>query len=143
MQKFFLFLFLCFSASLSYAAPTQVINLTTAGTLSQVIDADVNDLTVTGKINRVDFETMKNTSLLGDLEHVDISGCVIEACDIPDGVDEGNQPQYRHYGSDTIPFQAFVDCNYLKSIKLPSSAVLVESYAFRGCTRLTTIDIPA
>jgi hypothetical protein len=142
MQKFFLLLSFFVAALNMQANSVQVINSTTAGTLTSKMDADVNDLTVTGKINQIDFETMKNASLLGDLEKVDISGVVIEAVDVQNGVDDEGTPIINHHGSDTIPFRAFYDCNYLRSIKLPTTAVLIESYAFGGCARLTAIDIP-
>jgi hypothetical protein len=138
MQKFCLLVaFLCLAALPMQAVRNQVVNLSTAGTL--VVDADAESLTVTGNINRTDFETMRVALIMANLGDIDLSKATIEACDVEETAGEGN---IVHYGSDTVPFQAFNACEYLLSVKLPETALLIESYAFRGCARLEAIDVP-
>ncbi len=105
------------------------VNVPTAGGLVSALAAagysqlsSISKLKVTGNLNSSDIEQMKNNMSL--LMELDLSGATLV----------GN----------TVPANAFYGKNIITSIKLPSSIVTIEDYAFAACTNLAEIfPLPA
>ena len=122
---------------------TVVINVSTPGTMSNVLFAeidnwtDVRDLTIIGHINK---EDMKFFSRLTKLERLDLSqtditsitGCNglsnLTTCILPSTVI-------------TVEDDAFNGCTNLQGINLPN-AVTIGNSAFYNCGKITEIELP-
>lgn len=90
------------------------------GSLTEIERNTVTDLTVTGTLNSNDFYTMRVNMPL--LEKVNLYESTIN--------------------NNTVPGSAFESKTTLRSIKLPKSATLIDSYAFYNCINLNEIVFP-
>ena len=142
--------------------PVRVINVETAGTLSQFIsDEDkfnITDLTITGRLNGTDFRLLRAMAgndyqghpTEGKLEKLDLSGATIVAggsyAEFEDNMcDLGDHGMAGAYISDfkdnSLPSCLFTGCSKLQEIKLPSSIEAIETAAFSH-TGLTSFIVP-
>lgn len=134
-------------SSLLQAQVSKTVDVTTAGSLSRLLDHDelttITDLTLTGTIDARDFLILRDS--MPNLENVDLSTVAIHAYD---GVIAPETFSY-YYQKDEIPAFAFSDGYFdhwntrLKSIELPASTAIIGPYAFYGCSSLTTIRLPS
>jgi hypothetical protein len=131
-------------------APVSV-NVTTAGTLSTLIDPAkkllITDLTVTGPLNGTDIRYIREMAgrnvegkpTDGKLLNLDLSGANIVA---------GGDCYLSHPSNnlvtekDWISIYMFQGCIGLKTIKLPTTLSQINSDAFSMCIELTSITIP-
>jgi len=129
---FVLFTLCCFS----YAGAQKTINVSTAGTLGTLLTSTelntVTDLTITGNINTADFTTMRDNMPL--LAKLNISGATITT------------------PANYIPASAFstgfedkmgIGKTTLTEVILPNNLKGIQNDAFRGCTGITSLTIPA
>lgn len=132
---------------LAYSQNTKQVDLISAGTLHQNINASerstITDLTLTGCIDARDFKFIRDQLLV--LAHLDISDVSIVAHQGSDGPEIG---KYFNYAANVLPQFSFynnsngIAKNSLQSILLPVNLTLINSYAFSNCNGLTSIDIP-
>ncbi len=130
------------------------VTLTTAGTLSEKIDADqkytITNLKVSGPINGTDVkylremagqdaENKSTNGLLADLDLTDAN--IVEGGESYYSNSVNTNKKYYYTASNVIGNAMFISCN-LKSIKLPNSVTSIGNGAFYGCSGLTSIDIP-
>ena len=126
------------------------IKLKEAGTLPDRIDASkkylITNLKLVGEINGTDFRMIREMagsdyyggSTEGNLSVLDLS----EAKIVIGGGDYFNG--YSCYTSnDVIGNRAFNGCSRLTSLTLPASITEIRNYAFRGCSGLTSLILPA
>ena len=126
------------------------IKLKEAGTLPDRIDASkkylITNLKLVGEINGTDFRMIREMagsdyyggSTEGNLSVLDLS----EAKIVIGGGDCFNG--YSCYTSnDVIGNRAFNGCSRLTSLTLPASITEIRNYAFRGCSGLTSLILPA
>ena len=126
------------------------IKLKEAGTLPDRIDASkkylITNLKLVGEINGTDFRMIREMagsdyyggSTEGNLSVLDLS----EAKIVIGGGDYFNG--YSCYTSnDVIGNRAFNGCSRLTSLTLPASITEIRNYAFRGCSGLTSLNLPA
>lgn len=91
-----------------------------------------SSLSFSGSLNGDDIRTLRAMSLTAmDLTDANI---------VEGG---GNYIPSRYTNNDVVGFGMFQDLNDLKSIQLPNSVTTIEEQAFRGCTSLPVITIPA
>lgn len=151
MKKSILLLFPLFFSSLTQAAVTKTVNLTTAGTLSAELTTTelntVTDLTVTGNMNACDFVTIRDNMPL--LAVLDMSNVSIVAYTGVNGTLGYSESTYNtQYQLNSIPIDAFYNSDFfiaktnLTSITLPNSVTSIGDYAFDGCTGLINLTIP-
>lgn len=118
-----------------------------AGGLSTLLTADelnsISSITLTGTIDARDFKTMRdNMPLLSDL---DLTNVTISAYSGNDGTSYYGTA----YPSNTIPQNAFnayntvVGKKTLSTLKLPENLTSIGYSAFAYCTQLMTITIPS
>ena len=144
---------------------TVVINVSTPGTMSNVLFAeidnwtDVRDLTIIGHINK---EDMKFFSRMTKLERLDLSqtditsitGCNglanLNTCILPSTVITVEENAFNGCtnlqginlpNAVTIGKSAFYNCGKITEIELPNAETIGES-AFPYCSSLTTVSLP-
>ena len=126
------------------------IKLKEAGTLPDRIDASkkylITNLKLVGEINGTDFRMIREMagsdyyggSTEGNLSVLDLS----EAKIVIGGGDYFNG--YSCYTSnDVIGNRAFNGCSRLTSLTLPASITRIGDYAFKDCSGLTSVTLPA
>ncbi len=128
------------------AQDIKTIDIQTPGSLSSSLSSSekqfLSNLTVTGYIDARDFvclrDEMKNLSVL------DISGAAV----VSYNGNEGTDAQTINYAENALPAYSFYDWklkksnNILKSVKLSSTLVSIEDFAFFYCTVLNDIQLP-
>jgi len=145
MKKLFSILFLVLLVNLVTAQVSKTINLTTAGTLSNLLTSgektSVTDLTITGSIDASDFKCllMEVTSLTS----LDLSGATIQAYS---GIGGSSMDGLSVNQMNTMPPFAFYDGGgtakrTLTSIIFPSSLVSIGDDAFYW-SGLINVTIP-
>ena len=160
-------LLFCFLFSLSLHAVT-TINVTTAGTLTNLISAEdkaiITNLTLTGNIDARDFKCIRDEMPL--LEVLDMSTVTIDAFTGDGGTyddffnktylaNEVPRSSFSIYGSTslikslTLPtsltsigIAAIAHCSKLESITIPSGVKTIKDNAFSNCDKLTGITLP-
>ena len=109
------------------------IKLDKAGTLPDKIGSsrwyDITNLKIVGEINGTDLgmiRVMAGSSGSGNLSVLDLSEAKIVG---------GGDDYYNHYytSNDEIGSYAFKGCSVLTSINLPASITSIGDYAFYGC----------
>ena len=146
MKNHFLLLSLLFITLFSQAQVTKTINITTAGTLSTLLTSieksTVTQLNVTGNIDASDFKCMRDEmpilSVI-DLHLANISAYIGTS---------GTSTTTTNYIQNEIPAYAFYN-NTAKASKtslvyilVPNTLSSIGTYAFYGCTGLTSISFP-
>ena len=119
------------------------IKLDKAGTLPNKIASsrwyDITNLKIVGEINGTDLRMIRNMagfSGSGNLSVLDLSEAKIVG---------GGDDYYNHYytSNDEIGSYAFFGCSVLTSLNLPASILWIDKYTFYGCSGLTTLTLPA
>ena len=127
------------------------IKLDKAGTLTGKIGSSkmykITNLKIIGKINGTDLRMIREMagnnyngdSTKGNLSVLDLSEARI--------VEGGNDYFYRngicYTSNDVIGSYAFYGCSRLTSINLPASITSIGHDAFTGCCGLTSLNLPA
>ena len=111
------------------------INVTTPGTLKDVLGFDylsMTKLTIQGTINGDDINTIRNIT---GLTHLDIKDVFI--------IEGGNYLGYNpHNTKDVIPAEMFSNMTKLQVVILPRTVLSIEPNAFQHCTDLRMVEIP-
>ena len=128
------------------------IKLDEAGTLPDKIGSSrmytITNLKLVGEINGTDLRMIRKMagrnhydySTEGNLSVLDLS----EAKIVEGGDYYLNNNHYYHYTSnDEIGYYAFKGCSRLTSINLPAGITEIGGSAFSYCTGLTTVTLPA
>jgi hypothetical protein len=111
------------------------INVTTPGTLKDVLGFDylsMTKLTIQGTINGDDINTIRNIT---GLTHLDIKDVFI--------IEGGNYLGYNpHNIKDVIPAEMFSNMTKLQVVILPKTVVSIKHSAFLNYTDLQAVTIP-
>ena len=132
------------------------IKLEKAGTLPDRIASSrkykVTNLKIIGEINGTDLNMIREmaggnytgNSTDGKLSVLDLSEAkIVEGGDCY-YTDYDNYTYNEYYTSnDVIGFCAFKGCSRLTSLTLPAGITSIGSYAFEGCSGLTSLTLPA
>ena len=124
------------------------IELEKAGTLPDRIGSrrryKITNLKIIGKINGTDWEMIRKmaggyTYPIGELSVLDL----FEA-KIVEGGDYYYDDRWHHYytSNDVIGSFAFKGCSKLTSLTLPAGITEIDSCAFQGCSGLTSLNLP-
>ena len=130
------------------------IKLEKAGTLPDSIGSsrkyNITNLKIIGEINGTDLKMIREMagsnsiggSTSGKLSLLDLSEAKI--------VEGGDSYYYNHYydnyyytSNDVIGSYAFYGCSKLTSLNLPDGITKIGNYAFSGCSGLTSLTLPA
>lgn len=123
------------------------ISTTSPGTLSQLMGEDrygYTSLSFSGQMNGDDIRTIREMAGLDFYGHD--TGGQLTAIDLTDvNIVEGgsNYIESRAIEADVIGYGMFQDLARLQSIMLPLTAKRVDEQAFKNCSSLATITIPA
>lgn len=123
------------------------ISTTSPGTLSQLMGEDrygYTSLSFSGQMNGDDIRTIREMAGLDFYGHD--TGGQLTAIDLTDvNIVEGgsNYIESRAIEADVIGYGMFQDLARLQSIMLPLTAKRVDEQAFKNCSGLATITIPA
>lgn len=145
MKKNYMIFLMLMCVTLVSAKVEKAVNLTSAGTLSSLIDAGekstITDLTITGQIDARDFKFMRDEMAV--LANIDMSTTTIKAY-------SGELGTYFDgsfsYPANEIPNGAFSPKPMdgiprgkatLKSVKMPTTITSIGSIAFANCQGLT------
>ena len=123
------------------------ISTTSPGTLSQLMGEDrygYTSLSFSGQMNGDDIRTLREMAGLdfygndtgGQLTYIDLTDVHI----VEGG---GNYIESRTIENDVIGYGMFKDLTRLQSIMLPLTAKRVDEQAFKNCSSLASITIPA
>ena len=125
------------------------IKLDEAGTLPDRIGASkkylITNLKIIGKINGTDWKMIRemvgcgyeNNKTAGKLSMLDLSEAKIVK-----GGDRYFSGYNCYTSNDEIGEYAFKDCSRLTSLTLPAGITSIGWYAFRGCSGLTSLTLP-
>ena len=124
------------------------IELEKAGTLPDRIGSSrrykITNLKIIGKINGTDWEMIRKmaggyTYPIGELSVLDLSEAKIVG-----GGDYYYDDRWHHYytSNDVIGSFAFKGCSKLTSLTLPAGITEIDSCAFQGCSGLTSLNLP-
>ena len=151
--SFFTLMFMLLGCLSLYAADNDLITkqitikLEKAGTLPDRIGSSkkykITNLKIIGEINGTDLRMIREmaggNSTDGKLSVLDLSGAKI--------VEGGEYYYYHNYNyytsNDIIGSYAFCGCSGLTSLTLPAGITEIGSYAFNGCSGLTSLTLPA
>ena len=92
---------------------------------------NVMTLTVSGNIDSDDIMYMRNK--MSNLHHLDLTDVTIVACD---------KEYYSGFRTSDNSVGGFFDMIRLRTVKLPTSAKVIEANAFSRCTYLSEVTIP-
>ena len=160
--SFFTLMFMLLGCLSLYAADNDLItkqitiNLEKAGTLPDRIASSekykITNLKIIGEINGTDLNMIREmaggnytgNSTDGKLSVLDLSEAkIVEGGDCY-YTDYDNYTYNEYYTSnDVIGFCAFKGCSRLTSLTLPAGITSIGSYAFEGCSGLTSLTLPA
>ena len=152
--SFLTLMFLLLGCLSLYAADNDLITkqitieLEKAGTLPDRIASSekykITNLKIIGEINGTDLGVIRGmagsnyigNSTDGKLSVLDLSEAKIV---------KGGYCYYRdlHTSNDVVGDFAFYGCSRLTSLNLPAGITSIGSYAFKGCSRLTSLTLPA
>jgi hypothetical protein len=120
--------------------PEVTLHLTAAGTLSDSLSSRniefIKKLTLTGEIDARDFRIIRDSMPV--IESLDISGVNI----VYYYGELGTLPSENGHGANRVPPRALLNNKTLCEVKLPESAIAIDSYAFQNCTNLASVSIP-
>jgi hypothetical protein len=127
---------------------SDVTMLTAAGLLSETIggtnEYKINTLNIAGPLNGSDLRFIREMAGK-DYNDADTPG-ILSILDLTDAHIVTGGTSYnpsRYAAKDTIGYGLFKDCTRLTSVMLPDDAKMMEENAFKGCSSLTTLQIPA
>ena len=146
--SFFTLMFMLLGCLSLYAADNNLITkqitieMEKAGTLPDRIASSkkykITNLKIIGEINGTDLRMIREMagSTDGNLSVLDLSEAKIV---------EGGDYYYKDYytSNDVIGSYAFYGCSGLTSLTLPAGITKISSYAFYGCSGLTSLTLPA
>ena len=152
--SFLTLMFLLLGCLSLYAADNDLITkqitieLEKAGTLPDRIASSekykITNLKIIGEINGTDLGVIRGmagsnyigNSTDGKLSVLDLSEAKIV---------KGGYCYYRdlHTSNDVVGDFAFYGCSRLTSLNLPAGITSIGEYAFKGCSRLTSLNLPA
>ena len=128
------------------------IKMDKAGTLPKMIASNemykITNLKITGEINGTDWKMIREMagsnfngySTEGKLSTLDLSEAkIVEGGDC---YYNDNYSNYYTYNN-VIGSYAFKGCSGLTSLTLPAGINWIDSYAFKGCSGLTSLTLPA
>lgn len=135
MKKLLSICFLTLLTTLLAAQVSKTVNVTTAGTLSTLLNeteiTTVTNLTITGSIDARDFKFMRDD--LSSLSVLDLSASTIQSYS---GID-GTISNSNNYLDNEIPSSAFLSKTTLNNVILPSNLISISNNAFESCSALT------
>ncbi len=117
--------------------------LDTPGRFSQLVDEQTNklpSLTISGPMDGSDIKALRLVTSHDDDE------ATLSTIDMTDvSIVSGGDSYYEScFTKDNVISQyMFIDCNAIKNIKLPNTVTTIERDAFKNCTALTELTIPA
>ena len=127
------------------------INLEKAGTLPDRIGSNylITNLKIIGEINGTDLKMIREmagsnstgNSTDGKLSVLDLSEAKIVKGGDCYYIDDYNKNYYT--SNDVIGSSAFKGCSGLTSLNLPAGITSIGSSAFKGCSGLTSLNLPA
>ena len=136
MKKFSIvcFLFLIFFGLCTIVKAQKIVNVSTPGTLAQLVLSQEKDFTVTGTINGTDAKYLREQVQAGHITSLNLADVNIV---------EGGEAYYDEYTTETnvVPQYWFNDCTSLTALVLPSSVTAVGMKAFSG-SGLKKIIVP-
>lgn len=117
--------------------------LDTPGRFAELVDEQtdrLSSLTISGRMDGNDIKALRKVTNRGDnneeLFTIDMTDVSI--------VSGGNSYYESCFTKDNIITQyMFIGCSAIKDIKLPNTATTIERDAFKNCTALTELTIPA
>lgn len=116
-------------------AQSHTIEVKTAGTLSQLLNANATSATISGNINGTDINYLRSCISNNTLKEIDLSDVRI--------VSGGSSYDGTNYTqADVIGVKMFYDLDNLKKIVLPRALSKIDKQAFSNCDGLTEITIP-
>ena len=163
-KQFMVLMFLLLNCFASYAADENLITkqitikLTEAGTLPNKIASSKKDLItnlkIIGEINGTDLRFIREmagrdaegNSTSGNLSVLDLSEArIVKGGDYYYYYYDGHDCLYHnlYICNDIIGENAFRGCSSLTSLNIPSSVTEIGESIFSGCTSLTSINIPS
>ena len=128
------------------------INLEKAGTLPDRIGSSkkykITNLKIIGEINSTDLRMireMAGSSFTGNPTDGKLSVLDLSEAKIVEGGDYYYEDDNNNYytSNDVIGSYAFRGCSGLTSLTLPAGITSIGSYAFRECSGLTSLTLPA
>ena len=133
------------------------IQLEEAGTLPDRIESSekykITNLKIIGEINGTDLSMIREMAgrdASGDYTDGKLSVLDLSEAKIVEGgdyyyhyKDYYNKNYYYYTSNDVIGEYAFKGCSGLTSLTLPAGITEIGSYAFWGCSGLTSINIPS
>ena len=126
------------------------VKLDKAGTLPNKIGSSkkylITNLKIIGEINGTDLRMireMAGSDHIGDTTEGKLSVLDLSEARIVRGGDYYYYDYYRYTSNDVIGGSAFKGCSGLTSINLPASITEIGGSAFQGCSGLTNITLPS
>lgn len=121
--------------AVTFTTSGNAITLANAGDLAKMIDSGTSlsgAITITGPLNGDDLAALRTLPLTG----INMADAHI--------VSGGGSYDGSHYSeNNVIGQQLFAGCSMLTEIKLPNDAVRMDNDAFKDCTALKSLTIPA
>lgn len=121
--------------------------LTAAGllreTIGEVNEYKISTLNIAGPLNGSDLRFIREMAGK-DYNDADTPG-MLSILNLTDAHIVSGGTSYnssRYAAKDTIGYGLFKDCTRLTSVMLPDDAKMMEENAFKGCSSLTTLQIP-
>ena len=152
--SFFTLMFLLLGCLSLYAADNDLttkqitIKLEKAGTLPARIGSSkkykITNLKIIGKINGTDLSMIRDmagSNYIGNSTDGKLSVLDLSEAKIVEGGDY--YYNYCYTSNDVIGSYAFSGCSVLTSLTLPAGITSIGDYAFRGCSGLTSLTLPA
>ena len=146
--------FMLLGCSSLYAADDDLITkqitikLDKAGTLPDKIGSSrmykITNLKLVGEINGTDWKMIRKMagySYRGNLSVLDLSEAkIVKGGDYYYNYDMND---FYYTSNDVIGWYAFKDCTGLTSVTLPAGITSIGWYAFEGCSGLTSLNLPS
>ena len=154
--SFLTFMFMLFCCSSLYAADDDLITkqitikLDKAGTLPDKIGSSkkykITNLKLVGEINGTDWKMIREMagwSYWGDKTDGNLSVLDLSEAKIVEGGDAYSNNNNSYTSNDNIGRYAFYGCSRLTSLNLPDGITSIGGGAFDGCSGLTSLNLPA
>ena len=152
--SFLTLMFLLLGCLSLYAADNDLITkqitikLEKAGTLPDRIESSkkykITNLKIIGEINGTDLKMIRD--MAGRNSRGDFTDGKLSVLDLSEAkIVKGGDWYYSdlHTSNDVIGSYAFKGCSVLTSLNLPAGITSIGDFAFYGCSRLTSLNLPA